>query len=244
MRALVIGEGRHDVGSRDPDASEGRDGAPGWSQAILELLRDTAIPLTRTHVPFARMLPLPSNSRKFQPYPKGPAFNALRAKVYADLNKVDFDILIFITDADTPDNREWHDVYAAIEEAMTRVGSPMPHVVCVPKSMSESWLLADSEAWRRAGLEDLGQLPKDPEECWGDDHRPDTSDRPKHLFNRLGKQAHDLCGSGTERRYRIAATSDPRMLLEKCPLSFRAFWKRLHDVGIAIPPPDDPMRRR
>lgn len=244
MRALIVGEGRHDVGLPHPETGGSNEGALGWAHGMFKHLLGPGETLEADNVSFKRIPSLPKPTRKYQPLPKGSGHAALKAKIYADLHADDFDVFIFVTDADTDEAAGWREKCREVEEGLSKVDSDLPHVIAVPKSTSESWLLADAAAWAGAGLDDAGRkLPSQPEECLGKPSDP-QSGHPKMVFERLSEEARLLNGSGTENRQEIAALSDPLVIARKCPLSFRAFWAGLHAVGMAAAPPEDPMRRR
>jgi hypothetical protein len=86
----------------------------------------------------------------------------------------------------------------------------------VPKETIESWLLADEHAYPEIPKD----LPKKPEECWGDSHDP-RSEHPKCCFVRVLEQLR--LENNRDTYAKIAEKGDIETLKDRCPVSFGRF---------------------
>ena len=103
--------------------------------------------------------------------------------------------------------------------------------VIVPKETIESWLLADENAC--PGIPNNPALPRNPEECWGDSHNP-NSNHPKSCFYRVLEQFS--LDHSRDTYAQIAENSDIEVLKRHCPDSFGQFYADIQVfIGTAIP---------
>jgi hypothetical protein len=153
-----------------------------------------------------------------RPLPDGHGARALYAMETAESEG--FDMLVFGVDADTNLKREWNTIRRQIVAGFKRSNATLKAVACVPMSTSESWLLADAEAWRVLGLRDVDILPPHPEVIWGPRDDPDGN-HPHRYFARVCASArrHD----DSETRWKVAEEWSLTALTKKCPISFIAF---------------------
>lgn len=206
MWVLLAGEGANDIGRSDIYDSE-----EGWVQPICRniSLKDLEF---RT-VNSKKLAALP---RKHRPYPAGHGRKALAAAIKARVEG--FDALVFMADLDSTSNKEWKKRNEQIKDGLGKGGTPA--VSCLPKSVSESWLLSDKQAWKKMGLSDVSFLPGSPEDAWGDKKDPDSG-HPKNVFKRVAESLG--LSANTSLRCHIAEISDPDNLDKKCPISYRNF---------------------
>ncbi len=170
--------------------------------------------------------------RKNMPLPAGHGVKALAAWIKAKIEG--YDAVIFMADADSPDDRNWRRHHDQIRDGFSREKGGPAAVVCLPKSASESWLLADKQAWLAIGLSGPDILPDAPERIWGQRDGPDGN-HPHRAFARVCAAANvDDC---RETRVDIAERSTAVAVGASCPLSFGAFWQELTAAGLAPPPP-------
>ena len=130
-----------------------------------------------------------------------------------------YDLVVFMADADSNKTRDWNRTRSDILDGFHRVEGPNG-VPCVPMSTSESWLLADGQAWQGVGLTKLNLLPKKPETIWGARNDP-QGNHPHQVFRRA-------CGAAgvrdsRETRVNLAHSSSLARLQAACPRSFTAF---------------------
>ncbi|MBF0332098.1 MAG: hypothetical protein HQL40_00430 [Alphaproteobacteria bacterium] len=219
IRVLVVGEGPHDVGTKHPTA-------PGWLDTFLRRFGDVEIEtIGRSAIVLS-----PAASRRSRPLPEGHGAKALAAKLKATIEG--FDVVVFMADADSPEERRWRWHHARIWDGFSRITDGPKTVSCLPMAASESWLLADAEAWRAIGLEDGSCLPRRPEEIWGKRDDPDGG-HPHRFFARVCDEAD--VPDDRETRVALAERSDRRVLHDRAPFSFGAFWAELVAAGIAEP---------
>jgi hypothetical protein len=235
MRLLLVGEGPHDIGLRQIIRNNVYEDAPGWLHVILAKLARTGIVMDITAIRSRDILLTDRMRRKNRPLPDGHGARALAAGFKAKTEG--FDIVVFMADADTTDVRRWNDHLKWIRDGFSRVPSghnPLALVACLPMPASESWLMADPEAWKASGLVDTSVLPSHPEACRGDRDDP-GSNHPHRLFARVCKQA----GIGDTRETRVAVTTASSMpaIARACPVSFRTFWNDLYAAGFSLAAP-------
>lgn len=212
---MVVGEGPHDVGAPwwDKNARELKV-APGWLQGLISRLADN-IEITAIR---REELPLSTRDlKRHRPLPGGHGARALLAKLKARAEG--YDIVIFMADADTKDDKAWFGKRELVLDGFSRVDGP-PGVACMPKSASESWLMADFASWEILGLPDEHLLPKAPEEIWGEKSDP-NSDRPHNLFARICVAAG--VDDSRETRASLSGTASLAEIAARCPISFVAF---------------------
>jgi hypothetical protein len=226
MKVLLCGEGPHDIGevqvwSQSLDSCVDYE---GWLQVIVRqlLASDTAFWVRRRN----ELVLLPRQQRKYQPLPDGHGAKALVAKLVADSEGCE--LVVFMADADSADTREWKLKRKQIQLGFAALENNVRGVACVPKSASESWLLADAAAWRGLGLRNAASLPARPEEIWG--HRNDPNGgHPHQWFKRSCDEVNAT--DDRETRVQIANTSSPPVLRKRCPTSFAAFSDDLSNAA-------------
>ena len=228
MRVLVVGEGPGDVGVRDHWCARTRTRVtlPGWLSVLLEKLGPTDIEITAI---MNRDIPLTDQQkRKNMPLPDGHGAKAMAAKFKAKFEN--YDVIVFMADPDTKEETDWNLHHTQIKNGFGRfIGGPA-EVVCLPKSASESWLLADRDAWTAIGLDVASLLPQQPENIWGKRNDP-MGNHPHRYFARIC----DTAGVSDDRATRVALAREmsAATLAKSCPLSFGAFWTELQEAGIA-----------
>jgi hypothetical protein len=228
MKVLVVGEGPGDIGCSEWSAGKGEyDRLPGWLQVILEKLCGQGLTIEAID----RKL-LPSPSKKHQPLPNRHGGKALAARLKAKTEK--YDLVVFMADTDSKDDGEWKAHYNCIHDGFGKITDGPPAVACLPKSASESWLLADADAWGELGLTALNELPKEPEKLSGKRNDP-KGDHPHRIFTRIC----DMAGvtDSRETRVKVFRNSEPNTLEQKCPLSFAAFRQDLAGAAPAVKKP-------
>lgn len=213
IKVLVCGEGRHDVGeSKRPSGEEGTTDEDGWLQVFLRRL----VPDETTFVVVGRrdLVLQRRQQSKYQPLPQGHGKKALLSKIRAEAG--DYDLVVFMADADSNKLGDWRRRRSDILDGFDRVPGPNG-VPCVPMSTSESWLLADGQAWRGVGLTKLTLLPKKPEKIWGfrDDRR---GNHPHQVFRRVCDAAK--VRDSRKIRVHLADSSNLETLRSACPTSF------------------------
>jgi hypothetical protein len=234
MKILVVGEGPGDVGERDRwcDRTRQRVTLPGWLHIVLRKLAKPGEPLDIVALRNRDIVLTAKESQRNQPLPKGHGAKALAAHQRAKIEG--FDLLVFMVDCDSKDDREWDRHYSWIMDGFRRLADAPFAAACLPKCASESWLLADNAAWNSIGLTDHGKLPAQPESCWGKRDDP-AGNHPHRIFARIC----DLSGvtDNRETRVDIAELSTMTTIRRKCPKSFATFWSDLATAGFAPPPP-------
>lgn len=227
MKILVVGEGPHDIGGSEWSSSKGEyDRLPGWLHVILEKLCGQQIEIEAID-----RKQLASPSKKHQPLPDRHGGKALAARLKAKTDECN--LVVFMADTDSKDDRDWREHYDCILDGFSRIADGPPAVACLPKSASESWLLADTEAWRILGLTALNQLPREPEKLSGKRNDP-KGDHPHRIFTRICGMAD--VKDGRETRVDVLRHSNPDTLQQKCPLSFGAFRRDLANASSAVAP--------
>ena len=212
IRVLVCGEGKHDIGR---SAWSGEAGIEGWLQSILRKLIGRSVefvPVTRGELVLQRR-----QEKSLRPLPKGHGAKALAAKIRGISGG--YDLVVFMVDADSKERKEWRKKRDEIVSGSSRIPG-VECVPCVPMSASESWLLADQDAWVCIGLKDSSLLPSRPERIWGARTAPEGN-HPHQFFRRVCLSAS--VEDSTHTRVQIALTSKIETLRMRCPLSFSAF---------------------
>ncbi len=215
-KVLVCGEGRHDVGESKRPSGKGQTmDEEGWLQAFLRRL----IPNETTFVVVKRQeLVLQRRQQgQHQPLPQGHGRKALAAKIRATAG--DYDLIVFMADADSNKPVVWNRIRSEILDGLTRLPGANG-VPCVPMSASESWLLADKQAWQGVGLKDVTMLPGRPESIWGsrENHK---GNHPHQMFRRVCAAAR--VPDSRDTRVQLAHSSNLETLQSVCPTSFAAF---------------------
>jgi hypothetical protein len=214
IRILLCGEGPHDVGLQEWDPRSRRHVIrEGWLQNLARQLTDE--PVEFLSCMRKELVLLPRQAKR--PLPRGHGEKALAALIRGQSERCD--VVVFMLDADSPDRVVWERKRSEIYDGFTRFPA-IRGVACVPKSASESWLLADPNAWLQVGLPDTRTLPQYPEEIWGV-HNDPASNRPHNYFARMCQQAGQT--DSRETRALLAIVSATEALGEKCPISFRGF---------------------
>ena len=224
IKVLVCGEGRHDVGeSKRPYREDRTTDEDGWLQAFLRRL----IPGQTTFkvVPRRELVLQRRQQRQYQPLPQGHGKKALLCKIRAKAGG--YDLVVFMADADSTKRLDWRRTHSDISDGFDRLPGPNG-IPCVPMSASESWLLADGQAWQGIGLTKLNLLPRKPEKIWGapNDHK---GNHPHQVFRRVCDAAGVQDSQAI--RVRLAHSSNLETLRSACPTSFVAF---VGDTGSAV----------
>jgi hypothetical protein len=234
MRVLVIGEGPHDVGLRDHwcERRKTRVELPGWLHVFLGRLAKPDETIDITALRNRDIVLTPKLSREYRPLPEKHGAKALMARYKAKVEH--FDLVVFMADTDSKDDRNWDKHHACIIEGFSKISDGPIGVVCLPKCSSESWLLSDVAAWAALGLTDMSKLPEHPETCWGERDDP-KGGHPHRLFARICGLAN--LTDSRETRVDVAEKSTMTTMARQCPKSFAAFWRELDAAGFAIPAP-------
>ena len=126
------------------------------------------------------------------------------------------------------DNRGFEEIYGQVEELFSVAREHGYRCLAViPMHMTESWLLADENAFQKAFSRKPTDpvLPKKPEETWG--YKGDD-EHPKKYIERVLKHFHKRpC---TEIYVEIAKNCDVDVLKRKCPIGFGAFHKDISGI--------------
>lgn len=241
MRILVIGEGSHDIGYRNEwnERLKIRVDLPGWLHIALEKLRDQTKPIEIVAIRRSEILLTDHERRKNRPLPKGHGARALASMFRAAAGN--YNVVVFMADADTADQATWHEHHQNIGDGFSRGPCGPAPVTCLPKAASESWLLADAAAWGALGLADTSILPSKPEDTWGVPHDP-KGHHPKHDFERAAEYAQ-LGADGRDQRVRVMQHSKMPTIATICPLSFGSFWRECAAAGFAAHPPSSRKSR-
>ena len=114
--------------------------------------------------------------------------------------------------------------YKDIADRLAPLQDKIHGLAVVPKEMIESWLMADTQAfaalYKKAPVRP--ELPKAPENLWGEEKNPD-SNFPKNVMKRVLKQYH--AEPNRQVFADIAGFSDISTLRAQCPLSFERFYQ-------------------
>lgn len=212
---MICGEGPHDVGriAQWSIKKQSQVTQEGWLQPLLR--KFCADDLEFEIVPRARLVKLPGPQKA--PLPGGHGAKAYIAKFRAHSSECD--AVVFMLDADTADDGEWKKKVEEVHRGFDLIDGTTIAIACVPKSTSESWLLADPQAWASLTPANVS-LPKSPETTWGKKADP-GSHHPHAIFAEACSQA-DLDDSTETRRTLMEATS-VASLKTACPLSFGRF---------------------
>lgn len=212
---MVCGEGPHDVGRIDQWSIKSKTMTvqEGWLQPLIRKYVSDDVEFEI--VPRARLVKLPGPPKA--PLPQGHGTKAFLAKFRAQSSACD--VVIFMLDADTSDDAIWAQKVEEVRAGFDRVNGESVAIACIPKSASESWLLADEMAWKKITATEV-TLPRDPENLWGrrDDPR---GDHPHRCFAKTCDEAGlEDC---TDVRRQLMEASSLDALKAKCPVSFGAF---------------------
>lgn len=219
MKVLLCGEGPHDIGIIDrwSISADRQAEQPGWLQVLLQKIFSCEIEFVI--VPRSRLISLPKMG---PPLPKGHGTKAYLAKFRALSDKCD--LVVFMLDADTADEREWARKRAEVLSGFAAIDREIRAVACVPMSTSESWMLADPAAWDAVSQKKGLKLPKRPEKLWG--VRSDPLGKHPHCLFKM-KCADANLEDSRETRVLIMESSKIESVKEKCPISFSAFFEDL-----------------
>lgn len=220
IRVYICGEGKHDIGLPSEDWSTAQ--SEGWLQIILRRLFGESIEcraVRRRDIVLHRR-----EENKHKPLPKGHGRKALATKMRA--KQGGYDLAVFMVDADSRIDKEWCEKRRQVVDGFSRVDGVWD-LPCVPMSASESWLLADDQAWAGMGLKKAAALPAYPERIWGQRDNPE-SDHPHQYFHRVCVAAG--VEDSLEARVQVAERSDLDKVKKSCPVSFGAFVSDLAAV--------------
>lgn len=225
LRVLVCGEGKHDIGASDIPSKE------GWLQPVLRQVADTEIKfgtISRNRLVLQRR-----TQKHFRPLPPGHGAKALFSKLIAAPQG--YNLVVFMVDTDSNKRSDWRRIRSQIIDGFDRKPDvEVKGVPCVPMSTSESWLLADKQAWQKIGLADLAVLPKKPENLWGKPRDP-QSNHPHQFFRRVCIEAE--VPDSRETRVQLADFSNIGTLQSACPTSFAVFAEDTKSALVAISSP-------
>ena len=222
MKVLLCGEGPHDVGLPNEwnDALRAYEDLDGWLQPIVRRHRPCASVFS---VRFRKDLQIDARAeRRLRPLPTGHGAKALLAKVVA-ING-NYDMLIFMVDTDSADQRRHADIVAEIEDGFARIEGDVPCIPCVPMSAAESWMMADPGAWARAADYDGFALPRSPERTWGARDDPEGG-HPHRVFARVCDEAGVSDSRAT--RVEIAEATEWNVARAACPVSLEPFLAQI-----------------
>jgi hypothetical protein len=213
-RILLCGEGPEDVGQTNFWDGKSRSliKTEGWLQVIARKILNVAV--TFDSIPRNQLVLLPRDQTRHKPLPAGHGKKALISKVIALRER--FDCVIFMADADSSKPNIWKRVRREILDGFDRIPGSVKSVACVPKSASESWLLADETAWIELGLGDARLLPTHPENIWGPRTDP-TGNHPHAVFARVCRSAQRQ--DDRETRLEVAEKTRLLALSKKSDLS-------------------------
>lgn len=218
MRILLCGEGPQDIGTDQDWNAQSKTfvATEGWMQGLSrKLLGSGTEILTRTR---RSLILLPKDKKKFRPLPPGHGGKSMVARIVGGTAACD--IVIYMADADTPRKVEWKRKRDEINSGFQCVPNDARGIACVPMSASESWLLADTDAWIGLGLSDREDLPRNPETIWGERNDP-NGNHPHRYFNRVCRAAK--VPDNAETRRHLAGASKESALRSQCPISFAQF---------------------
>lgn len=223
IKVLILGEGATDVGTED--------GATGkWlNGCIISLIKKVNNKVSLSYHPVSKSA-LPKTvaqkgKRKFEGHGK----NIQKLIILAQLNKIEYDIIIYFGDTDkesgTRNNllaarraskiayRQAHDTFEFFEKR---------GIAIIPLRMLESWLLTDEQAFYRA-FGSTVSLPKNPELLWGDKYDP-LSNYPKYYLQRILSSVGQECNRETF--CSLVEHMNLVTLEDKCPISTNPFLEK------------------
>lgn len=221
-RILLCAEGAHDMGRERPMALE------GWLQPLIRRFADNDADLHFSRWPRSvaagiRGSRLPAGVERHGKV----AYRAMEKAV-----REEFDIVVYMVDNDTPDQRDrhrWREICEEIWSGFEAVKDAVCGVACIPISASESWLLADHAAWEALGLTDCSRLPGNGAEfIWGQKNDLEGN-RPHRLFDRMFRDLGRKAGpeSGIALRSELGETLSLETLKTNCPASFIPFARSM-----------------
>jgi hypothetical protein len=226
VKVLLCGEGPHDIGA-DNCWNGGKreyEDLEGWLHAFVRKSKqqDITFGVRRRN----ELQITARDARRYRKRPAGHGSKALIAKLVAVAE--DYDVLIFMVDADSPEPKTWRHIVDEVEAGFNAVEGSTVCIPCVPMSASESWLMADSGAWLSVAGYNGDGLPAHPEEIWGGRDDPD-GDHPHRFFARI-------CGDAgvpdnRETRVDIASATDLASARAACPTSLDPFLADLESVS-------------
>lgn len=115
------------------------------------------------------------------------------------------------------DNKGFLEIYSQVHELFSAAKEKgIRCLAIVPKHMTESWLLADENAFPERPCDP--PLPKSPEEAWG---APDNERYPKRYLSRVLDQFSITPSAETYAE--IASKTNVEILKIKCSISFKKF---------------------
>jgi hypothetical protein len=221
VKVLLCAEGPHDMGlSEWCDRSRAYRTVEGWMQPVIRKLVTGDCELVFRCRRRTDLIRQPGDRSRA---PKGghaeKAFYAMRiAKTEGA------DMLVFMVDNDRGkrDRQRWQTICQDIWRGFDAAGNPVPAAACIPVSASESWLLADADAWMACGLPEThaAMLPGDPEAIWGQRDDP-RSQHPHHYFDAVCAAAGHI--KGVHGRNILAERLGIDAVKGKCPISFKPF---------------------
>lgn len=232
MQVLLCGEGKHEIGDSKHWDERLRDYVllDGWMKVLARRLCPQAAHATIEMRNTKRIVFFPRDHDRYKPLPKGHGAKALAAKLAAA--REGFHVVVFMVDTDSPEKAIWRKIRDEILTGFARVDNGVIGLACVPMSASESWLLADTEAWCGLGLMDLQSLKEDsPETIWGARNDP-QGNHPHRFFTRVCVAASvEDC---LETRLTLAEESNLDTIARRCPVSFGGLRKDVTNACRAL----------
>lgn len=161
---------------------------------------------------------------------KGHGVKAERLAIYAARNN--YDTARCYVDSDTTDEKEYNRIYRSVKDGIQNSNAPVQCIPMIPKSMIESWLLGDPEAYRTvfSSTPEDPPLPKKPEKVWGQKRDPE-SNYPKNVLARVLSQYDP---PDPEWGYEIAFHSNPDTMKLRCNLSYSRFYADVQEMLVKL----------
>lgn len=237
LKILLVAEGPSEYGELDrlASASDGRRKrrrAQGFFPPMLRKMLGCELDIDAQ-----RVMSLPRFERK----PRIPGHGERAAKALAIAASQGYELLVFVKDVDREGGvrssplerrKKLAGMHSDIETGFAAVedSEHVSRVKATPCRMIEAWALGDSKAvelvrGRRASNVDV---PRRPEELWGDHHDP-TSNHPSCVLSRvLGEEpnAHTFES--------LADAAEPSALRSSCPESFKRFEDELTHAAATL----------
>lgn len=211
MRLAIVAEGESELG--------GRGNAAAPDGASITLVR--RILGARASDPLD-LLPIKLSGadlrRPDRPRQRGEAETAQLA--LEEALRRDCDGLVLFRDADRETGVRRADNLLGLARGAASATRPVPAVLGLQINTLEAWLLSDAGAFERAFGRPRPDLPRRPEELWGDRRDP-TSNHPKQIFRRfLSLLALE---GGRHTMAALVEHADLAVIADQCPDGFGRF---------------------